>query len=214
MTGVALVVLAIVLGIILHKALKRTPFTRERPPLVALPMQKRSPMAVYPPSDSYLFDTVPNTTSSSNSVTLKGFTMHLEGVEDSKFWAGGDAPPEGELGILNVSSLHVSAIHGSAHSQNSLRRSVSQMMDRKSLTGEEEVWDSHIQGHDSGMVRHPGILALLRGCFFVCLLTPPFSPSLFPSIIHQFMEDEEFVDTIKGFSTVRKEHTMFTDTNL
>ncbi|CDQ71386.1 unnamed protein product [Oncorhynchus mykiss] len=121
-------------------------------------------MAVYPPSDSYLFDTVPNTTSSSNSVTLKGFTMHLEGVEDSKFWAGGDAPPEGELGILN----------------NSLRRSVSQMMDRKSLTGEEEVWDSHIQGHDSGM----------------------------------FMEDEEFVDTIKGFSTVRKEHTMFTDTNL
>nr|XP_046147686.1 usherin isoform X3 [Oncorhynchus gorbuscha] len=186
MTGVALVVLAIVLGIILHKALKRTPFTRERPPLVALPMQKRSPMAVYPPSDSYLvrrpnwFDTVPNTTSSSNSVTLKGFTMHLEGVEDSKFWAGGDAPPEGELGILNVSSLHVSAIHGSAHSQNSLRRSVSQMMDRKSLTGEEEVWDSHIQGHDSGM----------------------------------FMEDEEFVDTIKGFSTVRKEHTMFTDTNL
>lgn len=30
----------------------------------------------------------------------------------------------------------------------------------------------------------------------------------------QFMDDEEFVDTIKGFSTVRKEHTMFTDTNL
>ena len=30
----------------------------------------------------------------------------------------------------------------------------------------------------------------------------------------QFMEDEEFVDTVKGFSTVRKEHTMFTDTNL
>ncbi|XP_055042919.2 usherin [Misgurnus anguillicaudatus] len=27
-------------------------------------------------------------------------------------------------------------------------------------------------------------------------------------------EGEEFVDTIKGFSTVRKEHTMFTDTNL
>ncbi|XP_052443099.1 usherin [Carassius gibelio] len=26
-------------------------------------------------------------------------------------------------------------------------------------------------------------------------------------------EGEEFVDTIKGFSTVRKEHTMFTDTN-
>lgn len=30
----------------------------------------------------------------------------------------------------------------------------------------------------------------------------------------QFMEDEKFVDTVKGFSTIRKEHTMFTDTNL
>ncbi|KAL0967537.1 hypothetical protein UPYG_G00253520 [Umbra pygmaea] len=180
MTGVALVLLAVILGIILHKALSKPPFTRERPPLVTLPLQKRSPMAVYPPNDNYLFDTVPETTTSSNSVTLKGFTMHLEGVTDSKFWAGGDAPPEGELGILNVSSLHVSAIHGSAHSQNSLRRSISQILDRKSLTGEDDVWDAHGQGHDSGM----------------------------------FMEDEEFVDTIKGFSTVRKEHTMFTDTNL
>lgn len=35
-----------------------------------------------------------------------------------------------------------------------------------------------------------------------------------PYFTLQFMDDEEFVDTIKGFSTVRKEHTMFTDTNL
>lgn len=35
-----------------------------------------------------------------------------------------------------------------------------------------------------------------------------------PCFTLQFMDDEEFVDTIKGFSTVRKEHTMFTDTNL
>ncbi|XP_010880635.1 usherin [Esox lucius] len=180
MTGVALVLLAIALGVILHKALNRPPFTRERPPLVALPLQKRSPMAVYPTSDPYLFDTVPDTASSSNSVTLKGFTMHLEGVTDRKFGPGADAPLEGEPGILNVSSLHVSAIHGSAHSQNALRRSVSQMMDRKSVREDDDVWESHVRGHDSGM----------------------------------FMDDEEFVDTIKGFSTVRKEHTMFTDTNL
>lgn len=37
-----------------HQALNKPPFTRERPPLVALPMQKRSPMAVYPPSNSVL----------------------------------------------------------------------------------------------------------------------------------------------------------------
>lgn len=46
---------------------------------------------------------------------------------------------QGELGILSV---------------NSLRRSVSQVMDGKSLTGDSEVWDPNISGHDSGMVRN------------------------------------------------------------
>ncbi|XP_051775516.1 usherin-like [Erpetoichthys calabaricus] len=30
----------------------------------------------------------------------------------------------------------------------------------------------------------------------------------------KLFEDEDFIDSVKGFSTVRKEHTMFTDTNL
>lgn len=51
-----------------------------------------------------------------------------------------EVPPQGELGILNV---------------NSLRRSVSQVMDGKSLTGDDETWDPNISGHDSGMVRDP-----------------------------------------------------------
>ncbi|KAJ0060858.1 hypothetical protein NL108_001741, partial [Boleophthalmus pectinirostris] len=108
------------------------------------------------------FDTVPDTTAFSNSVTLKGFTLKIEEVIEAKCE---EDLANGELGILSV---------------NSLRRSVSQVMDGKSLTGDSEVWDPKISGHDSGM----------------------------------FMEDEEFVDTIKGFSTVKKEHTMFTDTNL
>ncbi|XP_062323623.1 usherin [Osmerus eperlanus] len=167
MAGVALLLLALLLALILHKALNKPPFTRERPPLAALPLQKRIPM----------FETVPDTTNASNSVTLKGFTMHLEGVLDSKLGLGGHGPAEADLGIFSVSSLHALPPDPS---QNSLRRSVSQLIDRKSLTEDEEVWDPHVHGHDSGM----------------------------------FMEDEEFVDTIKGFSTVRKEHTMFTDTNL
>lgn len=36
------------------QALNKPPYTRERPPLAAMPMQKRSPMAVYPPSNSML----------------------------------------------------------------------------------------------------------------------------------------------------------------
>ncbi|XP_045570797.1 usherin [Salmo salar] len=61
-----------------------------------------------------------------------------------------------------------------AYSQNSLHRSVSQLIeqDRKSLMGEG--------GQDSGL----------------------------------YVEDDEFVEAIKAFSSVRKEHTMFTDTHL
>lgn len=104
-----------------------------------------------------------------------------------------EVPPEGELGIFSV---------------NSLRRSVSQVIDGKSLTGDDDAWDPNISGHDSGMVRDSESF-MLNQCratveAFIQLLSSPL----------QFMEDEEFVDTIKGFSTVRKEHTMFTDTNL
>ncbi|KAJ8356599.1 hypothetical protein SKAU_G00193930 [Synaphobranchus kaupii] len=54
MAGLGLILLAIFLGLLLHKALNKPPFTRERPPLVPMPLQKRSPIGVYPPSDSYL----------------------------------------------------------------------------------------------------------------------------------------------------------------
>ncbi|XP_035811291.1 usherin [Amphiprion ocellaris] len=162
MAAVALLLMAVVLGVLLHKALNRPPFSRERPPL---PIQKRNPAAVYPASSSALFDTVPDTTGFSNTVTLRGFTMRMEEVPEAKLHPANDAPPPGELGMLSV---------------NALRRSVSQVMDGKSLTEDDDVWDPNVSGHDSGM----------------------------------FMDDEEFVDTIKGFSTVRKEHTMFTDTNL
>lgn len=36
------------------QVLNKPPYTRERPPLVGLPMQKRSRMAVYPASNSVL----------------------------------------------------------------------------------------------------------------------------------------------------------------
>ncbi|KAM8831518.1 usherin isoform 2-T2 [Spinachia spinachia] len=165
MAAVALLLLAVALGVTLHKALNRPPLIRERPPLVALPMKKRNPMAVYPASNSVMFNTMPDTAGFSNSVTLKGFTMKMEEVLDFKCEAADEVTAPGELEILSV---------------NSLRRSVSQVMDGKSVAGDEDAWDPNISGHDSGM----------------------------------FMDDEEFVDTVKGFSTVRKEHTMFTDTNL
>ncbi|KAL2082380.1 hypothetical protein ACEWY4_022198 [Coilia grayii] len=173
MAAVALVLLAIILGLLLHRTVSRQqpPLTRERPPLVPMPLEKRGPMAVSTPSNSYLFDTVPDTTTASNTVTLKGFTIHREEVADCKV-------VEEEDGIVTVSTLHVTTL---AQSPNSLHRSISEVIDKKNQEEEKgEPWERQKRWHDSGM----------------------------------FMEDEEFVDTIKGFSTVRKEHTMFTDTNL
>ncbi|XP_016138429.1 usherin [Sinocyclocheilus grahami] len=159
MAGVSLLLLALILAIVLQKALNKPPFT-----LVSVPLQCRSPLAVYPPSNSYLFDTVPETVGSLNSVTLKAFTMHMEEVIESKVEE--DRSAEDEDGLVTVSGLYT---------QNLLQRSVSQLIDKK----DEESWEPHFRRLDSGL-----------------------------------FEGEEFVDTIKGFSTARKEHTMFTDTNL
>ncbi|MBN3306045.1 USH2A protein, partial [Amia calva] len=181
MALLGLILLAIFLAFLLQRAINKPPFTRERPPLVHL--QKRmSSMAVYPPNDSYPFDTVLDSTDTSSSVTLKSFTMHLEGFGDTKI--PGTASHVGSHGTQNMSVLRVPSQSQLSHtySQNSLHRSVSQLIDihdKKSLI-EDSVWDTIVHGHDSGM----------------------------------FVEDEEFIDSIKGFSTVRKEHTMFTDTHL
>ncbi|MCI4395640.1 hypothetical protein PGIGA_G00194340 [Pangasianodon gigas] len=175
MAAVALILFGISLGVGLHRALSRPPYARERPPLIPLPLQPRSPRGIYPPSNAYLFDTVPDATSSPNTVTLKAFTMHMEEVIDRKVVENGDGATESQIGVVTVSTVHMSS---QDITQNPLRRSVSQMIDRKVGEGQDDVWDPQFRAHDSGMF------------------------------------DEEFVDTIKGFSTVRKEHTMFTDTNL
>uniref|UniRef100_A0A3P9BUF9 Usherin n=1 Tax=Maylandia zebra TaxID=106582 RepID=A0A3P9BUF9_9CICH len=66
-----------------------------------------------------------------------------------------------------------------AYSQHSLHRSVSQLIDRKSMMMEEGSWDNPL-AHDSGL----------------------------------YVEEDELVDAIKALSSVKKEHTMFTDTHL
>ncbi|KAL7861387.1 hypothetical protein SRHO_G00128280 [Serrasalmus rhombeus] len=175
MAFLGLLLLALLLGLVLRRALNKPPFVRERPPLQ--PLQRRSPK--YPPSDSYLFDSVPD---SSSSVTLKGFTMHTEGLTDTKISGPGSRISnhsyQTTMSVLRVPSQSQLS---HAYSQNSLHRSVSQLLDttdKKSLAG--LTWDPDLQGTDSGM----------------------------------YVGDEEFAETVKGFSSVKKEHTMFTDTHL
>ncbi|XP_046711965.1 usherin-like [Silurus meridionalis] len=187
MAFVGLLLVAILLGLVLRRALRKPSFIRERAPLQ--PLQGRSPK--YPPSDSYLlcsnhastallqadggmFDNVPD---SSSSVTLKGFTIHTEGLTDTKLGVT-NRGYQSTMPMLRVPSQSQLS---HAYSQNSLHRSVSQLIDtqdKKSLAGLR--WDTERQGTDSGM----------------------------------YVGDEEFADSLKGFSSLKKEHAVFTDTHL
>uniref|UniRef100_W5NGL3 Usherin n=1 Tax=Lepisosteus oculatus TaxID=7918 RepID=W5NGL3_LEPOC len=187
MAMLGLILLAIFLALLLQRALHKPPFARERPPLV--PIQKRTSTSVYPPNDTYMQKTsfsenASNPISSAAPSASPHQTQQCAemGLADTKIPGTGSH-------ILNHSNQNMSVLRvpsqtqlSRVYSQNSLHRSVSQLIDihdKKSLI-EDSVWDTILHGHDSGM----------------------------------FVEDEEFTDTIKGFSTVRKEHTMFTDTHL
>lgn len=67
---------------------------------------------------------------------------------------------------------------------------------------EEGNWDNP-PGHDSGLVStgefiFPGICACGK----------------YVTVLFQYVEEDELVDALKNLSTVKKEHTMFTDTHL
>ncbi|XP_063040160.1 usherin [Engraulis encrasicolus] len=179
-----LLLLAVCIGLLLRRALKKNAFTRERPPLV--PLQKRSQH--YPASDAYMFDSVLETIDSSTSVTLKGFIMHTEGFVDTKI----DGTPlrsgrHGYPATMSVLRIPAQSHISHAYSQNSLHRSISQLIDtadRKSLM-EDGIWDPELHGTDSGMFAGDEELAeTIKGL------------------------------SSMGSGSIRKEHTTFTDTHL
>ncbi|KAM3624776.1 uncharacterized protein V6R79_001428 [Siganus canaliculatus] len=162
-----LFLLAILLGLVLQRALRKNPSARERPPLVML--QKTAKAG----GETYMFDTVADCVEISN-VILKSYTVYTEGLTDTKIVGGSSRfSPMSVLRVPSQTDL------SQAYSQHSLHRSVSQLIDRKSLMIEEGSWDNPL-GQDSGL----------------------------------YVEEDEFVDAIKALSSVKKEHTMFTDTHL
>ncbi|XP_055085949.1 usherin [Periophthalmus magnuspinnatus] len=155
-----LFLLALLIGLVLQRALRKDPAARERPPLVML--QKTSKAR----GEVYMFDTVADSIEVSN-VVLKSYTVYSEALSDTKI---------STMPVLRVPS-QTDLVQ--AYSQHSLHRSVSQLIDRKSLMLEEGSWDNPL-GQDSGL----------------------------------YVEEEEFGDAVKTLSSVKKEHTMFTDTHL
>ncbi|KAL0969312.1 hypothetical protein UPYG_G00225390 [Umbra pygmaea] len=171
-----LLLLAILLGLVLRSALRKQPFIRGTPGLCREGTQqshqhtkgsKHRASTLCLSDLSGQFETVAASLDDT-SVTLKSYNMHYEGLTDSKIMGGGSR--FSSMSVLRVPSQSQLS---HAYSQNSLHRSVSQLIeyDRKSPTE---------GGHDSGL----------------------------------YVEDDEFVEAIKAFSSGRKEHTMFTDTHL
>lgn len=128
MALLGLLLLAIFLSLILHRKVSKQPYARERPPLV--PLQKRtSPTSVYSQNETYtaMLDT-----------KIPGSETHAP------------AQSERNMSVLRIPSQGQIS---QTFSQNSLHRSVSQlldMQDKKSVI-DDPVWDTILQGHDSGM---------------------------------------------------------------
>ncbi|KAH0622701.1 hypothetical protein JD844_025231 [Phrynosoma platyrhinos] len=193
MAILGLILLAIFLSTILHRKISKQPYARERPPLnpsfpdnpchqspIATLLQVPVISSSQVSQNSDKFERVADTSESSSSVTLKSYTMHFEGLADTKI--PGPASPTSIRSNRSTSVLQVPSQIQHTFSQGSLHRSVSQLIDvydKKSLI-EDTVWDTIIHGHESGL----------------------------------YVDDEDLVTAIKGFSTVTKEHTTFTDTHL
>ncbi|KAM6942982.1 usherin [Xenentodon cancila] len=132
-----LFLLAILLGLVLQRALRKNPSARERPPLVMLQktrtasgeMQKRS-------------------CPESRSKHLSGSMLLPErprGLTDTKI-------PSSSSSFSPMSVLRAHGHRGltPAYSQNSLHSSVSQLIDKKALMMDEGSWDNPL-GQDSGL---------------------------------------------------------------
>ncbi|XP_016124971.1 usherin [Sinocyclocheilus grahami] len=172
MAFLGLLLLALLMGLVLRRALSKPPFIRERPPIV--PLQRRS--TKYPPNDTYLRPSSELCSNHASTALLQpDAPMSLT---DTKIGGTSNHSYQASMSVLRVPSQSQLS---HAYSQNSLHRSVSQLIDtqdKKSLGG--GAWDADLHGTDSGM----------------------------------YVGDEEFGETIKSYSSVKKEQTMFTDTHL
>ncbi|XP_075451724.1 usherin isoform X2 [Ascaphus truei] len=122
MAFLGLLLLAVFLSLLLQKKLSKQPYVRERPPLSPL-QQRMSPASGYLQNDTSV------------------------GLSDTKI------PGLESHSSHNMSVVRKTSKVSHSFSQNSLYRSASQLLtthDKKSLVG-SSIWDSVIQGHDSGM---------------------------------------------------------------
>ncbi|XP_030271338.1 usherin [Sparus aurata] len=137
LTLLGLFLLALLLGLVLQRALRKNPSARERPPLVMLQKTRKAGGETYMRSCPELCSK-----HHSSSVLLPD---RPTGLTDTKIV--GTSSRFSPMSVLRVpSQTDISQ----AYSQHSLHRSISQLIDRKSLMMEEGSWDNPL-GQDSGL---------------------------------------------------------------
>ncbi|CAH2254292.1 usherin [Pelobates cultripes] len=153
MALLGLVLLAIILSLLLQRKLNKQPCPRDRPPLVPL-QQRMSPASGYSQNEAYTKYSL----SDSQHAMLQAPTVQIPieassqvsemGISEIKI-PSTDSPTSHRTMVRKTSHSQISH----SFSQNSLYQSASQLLnshDKKSL-GDGSIWDSIIQGHDSGM---------------------------------------------------------------
>ncbi|XP_029354432.1 usherin [Echeneis naucrates] len=178
LTLLGLFMLAILLGLVLQRALRKNPAARERPPLVMLQKTRKDGGEACTVRGAEKRDTrgerspCPELCSKHHSSCVLLPDRHT-GLTDTKIVGSSRFSPMSVMRVPSQVDL------SQAYSQHSLHRSASQLIDSKSLMMEDGSWDNPV-GHDSGLC----------------------------------VEEDGFVDAIKALNSVKREHTMFTDTHL
>nr|XP_032803561.1 usherin [Petromyzon marinus] len=205
LSAVGMLLMAVVLALLLRRAMRKPPYTRQRPPLLGSRHAQATmmPLCVYPSSDNLLFDHLADSIGSASSITLRSFTFHNEGLPDTRI----SSPSSHKRGRAarrhSVSVIHVPP-RGTllnpptpppppaapplcrACSHDSLHHGASRLIETAEATSlpEEPLWDALLRPR----VRDSGMMSA-------------------------FGDDEELLESMKAF-TICKEHTVFTDTHL
>ncbi|KYO43601.1 usherin isoform J [Alligator mississippiensis] len=191
MAVLGLVLLAVFLSLILQRKLNKQPYARERPPLV--PLQKRtSPMSVYSPGETHMKTSLTDNPCHQHPIATSLQVPVISSSEVSRSTDKGLADtklPGPASPTSNQSHQSASALR--LPSQRQMSRTYSRSSLHRSVSQLIDVYDKKSLIEDS----------------------------VWDTIIHSHdsslhVEDEDLINAIKGFSTVTKEHTSFTDTHL
>ncbi|KAF7482899.1 Hypothetical predicted protein [Marmota monax] len=190
MAMLGLILLAIFLSLILQRKIHREPYIRERPPLV--PLQKRmSPLSVYPPGDTHMVKGTCTTHSPSSHLTHSAFSAAVT-------FSHASLPSDQGLADTKIPQSGTPVSIRSSRSVSVLR-----------IPSQSQVSQTYSQGS-----LHRSVSQLMDMQDKKVLVDDALWETIMGHSSRLYVDEEDLMNAIKGFSSVTKEHTTFTDTHL